>query len=123
MDAEIISSYTDGEAIEDGVLMSFKVKTSEGIKVIPNHRITANAFNALKEYHGKRYPEYDDVDFLGFFFNEILTLRQYAIDAWENGGILKTDFRFKVGNFNHSKILWFLPNENGGVTVMLPEDY
>ena len=39
------------------------------------------------------------------------------------GDILKTDFNFRVGDYKHSNVLWYLPNERRGITMMKPEDY
>ena len=38
------------------------------------------------------------------------------------GGILKTDFDFRVTNASDD-VLWYIPNEIGGITMMKPEDY
>ena len=108
---ETIYAYTDNEATEDGFIH----------QLLGSHRITNNAFEALKEYH-KGY-NYNDGEYLRFFANETMILAPFAIKKYNAGGIMKTDFRFKVGNFKHSKVLWLMPNEVGGITVMKPEDY
>ena len=121
---ETIYEYADKQAVEDGVIMPFIMKTNTGLKEIPSDRITANAFNSLVEhYKGKGYAEYSEVDFLSFFFNEMLILKSFAVQKYAKGGLMKTDFNFKVGDFKHSKVLWLMPNENKGITIMLPSDY
>lgn len=113
-EAEIISEYTDNEAIEDGCILP----------LLGNHRITRNAYEELKShYQDKGYSDYKNNEFILFFGNEVLVLSGFAIRNFNNGGILKTDYNFKVGNYKHSKVLWLIPNELGGVTLMKPEDY
>ena len=133
---DLIYSYTEEEAQEDG----FLIQLFSG-----NNLITNAAFQELKEYYkkqyseysriyresdaqclrtyNKQYSEYSNFDFLSFFHNEILILEPFAKKEYAKGGILSTNFKFKVGKFKHSQILWFIPNEKGGITVMLPGDY
>ena len=106
---DIISVYDDQQAVSDGVI--HKLGNS-------NHRITNNLFVALQ----KKY-NYDTSETYNFVLNEILPLVPYAIKTYNHGGILKSNFKFKVGNFKHSEIIWFIPNENNGITAMRPEDY
>jgi len=109
-DKDVIFSYTDDQAVNDGVLH----------RLNDLDRITNQAFNDLRI----KYPQYetnqDLIDFINF---EASILKPFAIKLYNKGGILKSDFNFKVGNFKHTQILWFLPNENKGITVMKPDDY
>lgn len=55
---------------------------------------------------------------------ELLPLVPEAICVWRDnvgGGILKTDYDFRVTKQDRD-VLWYVPNEIGGVTVMRPED-
>ena len=115
MDKEnIIYEYTDKQAIDDGVIHRFFVNGKE----IPQHRITNNALEAIKEKYNK-----DDGQALEFVFYELMPLIPYAFKMYVHGDLLATDYNFKVGKFRHSQIIWFIPNENKGITVMKPEDY
>jgi hypothetical protein len=40
----------------------------------------------------------------------------------ERRGTLKTDYNFSVTT-RDEEVLWYLPNEVRGVTMMLPSDY
>jgi len=109
-DPDIIYSYTDQQAINDGLLIPLSDK----------NRITNNAFTQL---HTK-YPNYEtNKELLDFIQFELNILMPYAFKRYNRGSMLKSDYNFKVGNFKHSQILWFIPNENKGITIMKPEDY
>lgn len=118
----VVYSYPDSQAIEDGVLIPFVANNRD-----TRHRMTNNAFHELKQHYKERraYNDYADTDFYRFFFNEFIVLVPYAVREYQRGGILETDFDFKVGRFSVTKSdrLWYLPNEVGGVTMMKPEDY
>jgi len=107
---DLIFSYTDEQAISDGTIHRLGIDTP--------HRVTNNLFVAIQKKHGTNIE-----DTLNFILSEVLILLPYAEKTYSEGGILKTDFRFKVGNFKHSEIIWFIVNENRGITVMKPEDY
>jgi len=109
-DKDVIYSYTDQQAINDGVL----------IPLSDLNRLTNQAYIDLN----KKYPNYStNKEFLDFINFELNILLPYAVKKYNQGGILKTDFNFKVGEFKHTQILWFLPNENKGITIMKPSDY
>ena len=105
----IIYSYTDEQATSDGII--HKLGNSP-------HRITNNLFVAIQEKY-----KMDVNETYNFVLAEILPLVPYAVKEYDKGGILKSDFNFKGGKFKHSKIIWFIPNENNGITAMKPEDY
>ena len=117
---EVIFSYTDADAIADGVLIPFLSAGKD-----TGHRITNNAYTELKEHYAPQYPEYKDADFYKFFFNELLPLVPEAFRVYKADEILTTDFDFKVRKYDPAKSqqLWYVPNEVGGVTEMLPSDY
>lgn len=106
----IISTYTAEQAINDGVLVRLGKS---------NHLVTNNLFCALQKKHGMNIEQG-----LNFVLCELLPLVPYAFNEYNNrNGILKTNYKFKVGNFKHSEIIWMIPNEIGGLTLMKPEDY
>ena len=105
----VISTYTADQAIEDGVL----VKLGKS-----NHLVTNNLLIDLQKKHSMELGEC-----LNFILCEILPIVAYAFKVDEQGRILKTNYKFKVGNFKHSEIIWMIPNEIGGLTLMKPEDY
>jgi len=109
-DPDIIYSYTDQQAISDGFIHALSDK----------NRITNNAYVELT----KKYDHYEtNKELLDFIQFELNILFPYAVKKYNQGGILKTNFDFKVGNYKHSQILWLIPNENKGITIMKPEDY
>ncbi|MEW5981729.1 MAG: hypothetical protein AB1806_05090, partial [Acidobacteriota bacterium] len=66
-----------------------------------------------------------DQQFGEFFFHELLALVPEALHVYEHnvgGGILKTDYDFRVTR-KREDVLWYIPNERHGVTIMLPSDY
>ena len=89
------------------------------------HRLTSNAWRELKQYYREHgYPEYGDREFYGFFYAELLPLVGEANRVWEAGDILKTSYDFRVlKKAEEWRLLWYVPNEVGGITVMKPEDY
>ena len=120
-DADVVFSYTDDQAVDDGVLKRFL--TPQGRDT--THRITGNAYDQLTEHHKPAYPQYTEGDFMRFYLAELLPLIPEVVRVYEKnigGGILKTDFDFRVTKTSDD-VLWYIPNEIGGVTMMKPEDY
>ena len=116
---EPIAKYSDAQAVADGMLIPFLVETRD-----TRHRITSNAFHTLTQHHpAHSYPEYQDADFYRFFFNELLPLIPEAVRRYERGSILQTTYEFAVVEKRKGDVVWYLPNEMSGVTMMLPEDY
>lgn len=95
----------DADAIADGVLIPFVVGQHDTL-----HRITSNAFNELSDYHRGR----------SYWFNELLVPEAHPV--WNNRSILKTTYDFEVTQ-RDSEILWYVANEIGVDTMMLPTDY
>lgn len=118
---EPIFEYTDEQAVADGVLIPFVVGNRD-----TRHRITGNAFRTLKEYYSARgYARYRDEQFGEFFLRELLPLVPEALHVYQHnvgGGVLKTDYDFSVTK-KRDDVLWYIPNERNGVTIMLPGDY
>lgn len=115
---EPISIYTDAQAVADGVLIPLLVGPQD-----TGHRITRSAFDELSDYYSAHgYPSYKTDDFYRFFFAELLPLVGAARAAYNEGSILTTNFDFQVVRQSEDR-LWYLPNECGGVTMMLPSDY
>lgn len=106
---DIISKYTVDQAVSDGFI--HKLGNS-------NHRVTDNLFCALQKEN-----KTDISQTLNHILCELLPIAALGFKMYESGGIMKTNFKFKVGNYNHSKTIWYIPNELGGLTVMKPEDY
>ena len=110
--------YTDEQAVHDGVLIPLIARSRD-----TGHRITATAWHALTDYHKQHgYPAYQDKEFYRFFFAELLPLVPAAHHGWQYGGMLKTDYTFSTERRNPG-LLWYVPNERGGITMMCPEDY
>ena len=120
-DAEVVFRYTDDQAVADGVLKRFETPQGHDTR----HRITGNAYEELTRHHARAYADYGEPEFMRFFLAELLPLVPEAVRVYRDnigGGILKTDYDFRVTT-RRQDVLWHLPNEIGGVTVMKPEDY
>jgi hypothetical protein len=116
---EAISSYTDEQAVEDGTLVPFVAGGKD-----TGHRITGNAYGELKRYYsGRGHESYGDAEFYRFFFAELLPLVPAARLKYRQGGILTTNYDFSASHGKHERVLWYIPNEKGGITIMKPEDY
>jgi hypothetical protein len=115
-EADLVFSYTDEQAVEDGVLIPFIAGGRD-----TGHRITGNLYHDLKG-HYKGY-DYDDPEYLRFFLNELLPLVPYALKEWDRKGMLTSDYDFKAGKPQGEKVIWYVPNEVNGITMMKPEDW
>ena len=117
----VIFQYSDADAVNDGILIPFL-----GAGFDSRHRITSNAFHDLNEHHQPAYPSYKNHDFLRFYFAELLPLIPAAFDTDKrHRRYLTTDFDFRCIKYEPSRHgqLWYVPNEVGGITMMLPSDY
>src|SRR5713226_3237004 len=99
----IIASYTDAEALEDGVLVA--------MDALPVNRVTRAVFDHLTRPLGSSPPTGVVID--------ITPLRKaiqamLAVEADADG--------WRVGAYA-GKELWVVPNEVNGLTLMFPEDY
>ena len=115
---DLIFAYTDDQAIEDGVLIPLRFNRRD-----TRHRVTRNAYEALKTYHRDDYDRLgSDHNFRRYLLGELLPLVSCAAQRWCERSILKTDYDFRVTN-EADRVLWYVPNEVGGITMMKPEDY
>ncbi len=100
----IIASYTDAEALEDGVLVAFDAS--------PVNRVTRAVFDHFTQPLGTREiggPPVIDLNPL-----------QWAIEATVAWKPDKDGWR--CGSYEGME-LWLVPNEVNGLTLMFPEDY
>jgi hypothetical protein len=113
-----ISQYTDDHAVEDGTLVPFIERGKDTL-----HRVTRTAWEEMIAYHRTHnYPEYSDAELYRFFYAELQPLVSAAHHGWNHADILKTDYTFDTRQ-SKDGVLWYVPNERGGITIMLPEDY
>ena len=164
--AEIVSTYTDAQAIEDGILVAINRED----------RVSRPCweFLATKAPKGNQPPNCWPVDLMGWFRAEAIK-REDALkliaelgkdeaqqkfermiadrkalamasalvrthgkqakkvyDENTDGGIYKlfaaTDEAGVISElrsqpYGKHRVLWLMPNENGGITLMFPEDY
>jgi hypothetical protein len=108
-DAEIISVYTDDDAIDDGFLIDVAA-LSVSFNEKPVNRLTPGAAEALNfdalEF-GEKQLKLSAVSGLSLYDGE-------GEDAW---GVCQT------AQIASGKRLWLIPNELDGYTLMLPEEY
>jgi hypothetical protein len=117
----VIFSYTDGEAVADGVILPFILKGKD-----TGMRITSAAYEELKEhYRAKGYADYSEDQFKKFFFAEICALIPTAVREWGRGRVLTTNYDFRVEGYDPKKArqLWYEPNENSAITCLKPEEH
>ncbi len=98
----VIFSYTDREALDDGVLVNVSGLTKAGV-----NRITASVYGFLggddkADDFAAKYRDLED------------TARKASEKSKDNEF---TEFNYKGQRF------WFMDNEIGGKTIMFPEDY
>jgi hypothetical protein len=132
-DAEIVSRYTDSDAVEDGILVDLD---RDG------HRVTralwewaAAGIAERKEAGAYAPPDRVPVDLMDWlagnetramFRGLIGTHWPRAAKVWEenlDGGIHSLVLRDLVRPLGDTVTVWFVPNELGGITAMFPEDY
>jgi|LSQX01.3.fsa_nt_gb hypothetical protein len=122
-DYELIYSYTDREALEDGVLFDLSLYIPAGSPPRdPNFnrgvdRVTASVFfdyaTCDKDRKGacllenEVNPDYD--------VSEILKIISIIFKR-------KPDEGMYIGKYE-GKTFWIMPNERGNLTLMYPEDY
>jgi len=100
---DVVFSYTDAEALEDGVL----VAVARG----PVNRVTRAVFDHFTASMGSTPATGPVTDVTRLMQAINLMLK---IEAEGNG--------WRTGTFE-GKALWLIPNEVGGLTLMFPEDY
>lgn len=118
-DAEVVSRYTDSQAVDDGILVALK----------DGHRVTSNVWEWMASVADGREkpPDRWPVSLLLWFSgHQLLAMAVGLIEVnaanarriYENnidGGIWTED--------HEGRTLWLIPNECGGLTLMFPEDY
>jgi len=95
---EVISSYTDAQAREDGVLIAFP-----GPGRI--NRVTRAVFDRFTESMGVGVTN----------VNPLVAAMEYMLTV-------EVDDGWRTAHYG-GKALWLIPNEVGGLTLMFPEDY
>ncbi len=136
---EVISSYPDSQAVEDGIL----------VPITQQHRVTRACWEWMAENLGSKSPPNSwPVDMLGWFGAETgddraLAASKGLIGQWErrarevwdqniDGGVFmlwarqpteKTITMLNTEEQEGDTVLWLIPNEMGGVTLMFPSDY
>jgi hypothetical protein len=166
--AEVVSTYTDGQAVEDGVLVSLNEKD----------RVSRAVWEYLVQHapKGAKPPNRWPVDFMGWFqaakiskVEALKLIAEYGKDEAQkkleriiadrkalamSSALIRTHdkqarrvYDENIGGGIHKlyavidglgtisglqedlsgpfkfETLWLMPNENGGITLMFPEDY
>jgi len=103
-DSRVIVSYTDAQALEDGVLVAFP---GEG----GANRVTRAVFDFFAKPLGSSplTGPVTDITPVGDAIRAMLGVAPDA-DGWRTGSY-------------RGKDLWLVPNEVGGLTLMFPDDY
>jgi len=115
---DVVFKYTESEVIEDGVLRNNPRRDVFDECSI----ITGNLFDTLDKIAKKR----NEVNVLGYeTTNLIAALMNYAKDIYENNKFKGEDDKdfFAIPAGEDTPKVWFVRNENGKLTAMLPEDY
>lgn len=102
--AEVISTYTDAQALDDGVLVDVR-------GVLPAAWNVNRATRAL-------WSAYTET--IGGVMTNITRFVQAMKAAWSNA---REDDGWRIGTAPDGQTVWFVPNEVGGMTAMFPEDY
>ena len=99
----VIVSYTDAQALEDGVLVA--------LDALPVNRVTRAVFDHFTRPIGSSplTSVVIDITTLREAIQRMLTVEADA-DGWRVGA-------------HAGKELWLVPNEVSGLTLMFPEDY
>ncbi len=98
----VIFSYTDREAIEDGVLYDVSHLTQHGV-----NRVTNSVYGWLGAL--------EKPDDLAKEYRDLEGAARKAFDAAKDKELV--EFQYKSQRF------WMMDNETGGRTIMFPEDY
>ncbi len=109
----IVSTYTDKQAIDDGVLVDIGAR----VRFLgwPVNRMTRHLFDDLKPFVEAELPLFDG-DFGKALASILRTKCQFAEGSADNTGEIG-DIRKIPPN------LWIVRNEVGGWTAMYPEDW
>ena len=110
---EIISSYTDAEALEDGFLA--ELHTGVMFRGLPINRMTEHLFEDLRPFVEAEAPLFDG-DFDQALASILRAKCSFASGDSGNTGEIGDIYRIPPK-------LWLVRNEVGGWTAMFPEDY
>ena len=99
----VISAYTDAEALDDGVLVA--------IRCGPVNRVTRAVFDHFTASMGSS-PVTGPVTDVGRLMRAVEAMLKLEADG--DG--------WRTGSYD-GKTLWLTPNEVGGLTLMFPEDW
>lgn len=114
---EVVSTYTDAQAVEDGVLVA----------VSGAHRVTRAAW----EFIASRQP-IDQAQIVPGKPEQTLRdwlTREFCVELINRDeGIARRVYDENIGGgiycvWVDGRKLWLMPNENGGMSLMFPEDY
>ena len=112
---DIISAYTDDDALEDGFVVDVTLFCSVTFHGLPVNRMTNHLFMDLKPFVESCAPEYEG-DF-GKALASILKAKcSFAQGDPGNNGQVGDIYKLPPN-------LWLVRNEVGGWTAMFPEDY
>jgi hypothetical protein len=110
---EVISSYTNAEALEDGFLA--ELHTGVMFQGLPINRMTGHLFDDLRPFVEVEAALFDG-DFDRALASNSRTKCSFASGDPGNTG--------EIGNIHRiPPNLWLVRNEVGGWTAMFPEDY
>ena len=119
---EVISSYTDEQAVADGVLYDISGRLDPfSARVVSGARVTAGIMTKFSDLNRQMFPEMSPDSILeSAILDARLTYRAMLRKPADEDGWRKTE-----GGANGEPIgeVWLVPNENGAATLMLPEDY
>ena len=112
---DVIYSYGDEQAVEDGVLVA--VSKIDRVTIA----VWAYLEDIVAEVEAEDEAEVPDDEPRRTAQDCIDHFRERAIKAWDNPSVGGGLFQFTAKEGDHT--LWLIPNEVGGVTLMFPSDY
>jgi hypothetical protein len=110
---EVISSYTDAEAVEDGFLA--EIRPGVAFRGLFVNRMTRHLFDELEPFVEAEKSLFNG-DFDRALASILRTKCSFAQGDPENTGEIGDIYRIPPN-------LWLVRNEVGGFTLMYPEDY
>ncbi|MFI5093736.1 MAG: hypothetical protein ACHQIK_09865 [Candidatus Acidiferrales bacterium] len=110
---EVISTYTDANALEDGLVVELRARVS--FRGLPVNRMTRHLFDDLMPFVEAEAPLFDG-DLNQALASILRTKCSFAQGDPGNTGEIGDIYRIPPN-------LWLVRNEVGGWTTMYPEDY